>query len=369
MDSRIILMLLTFVLSVMLATVVIPRIILIAMRKKLFDMPNERKVHTRAIPRLGGVAFFPVSVFSFLFVMSLSLLARQKDGEGASLLPILPEVSLFVCGMIVLYLTGIADDLSGLRYRTKFYVQLLCAALLPLSGVWVNNLYGLFGIHELPAAVGMVLTVFLVVFVTNAVNLIDGIDGLASGLGIVALLVFAVLFYDIGDAVYSTLATAMLGVLIPFFYYNVFGSAEKAKKIFMGDTGSLTLGCVLSVWAIKYRQAGGGPGGIDGGPVFRTAFSTLIIPMFDVVRVVLVRLRNGKNPFLPDRNHIHHKFLDMGFSTRQAMVFLLCLACAFSVANILLIRCINHTLLFFADVLVWTGLNLYWDKRRETVHV
>ena len=118
---------------------------------------------------------------------------------------------------------------------------------------------------------------------------------------------------------YSMLAFSTLGVLVPFFYYNVFGNAERARKIFMGDTGSLTLGYILSFLAIKYSQ--NNPEVISNTKgTFLIAFSTLIIPAFDVIRVVMVRLRNGKSPFEPDKNHIHHKFLAMGFTPRKAMI-------------------------------------------------
>lgn len=157
---------------------------------------------------------------------------------------------------------------------------------------------------------------------------------------------------------------AMLGVLVPFFYYNVFGSAEHAKKIFMGDTGSLTLGYMLSFMVIKYSHWEEGMDWGTGSP-FLMAFSTLIIPAFDVVRVIIVRLRNGQSPFLPDRNHIHHKMPDMGLSARQAMVMLLCMAGVFSIGNILLMHVVNHTLLLVLNVMVWTGMHLYWDRLRD----
>ena len=240
---------------------------------------------------------------------------------------------LFACGMTLLYLTGIADDLVGVRYRQKFAIQIFCACLFPLSGLWINDLYGLFGIHELSAYVGIPFTVLTVVFITNAINLIDGIDGLASGLSSVALLVFTFLFISKGLWSYAMLSAGTFGVLVPFFYYNVFGSVERARKIFMGDTGSLTLGYILSFLAIKYSQHN-----TDIMPTskaaFLIAFSTMIIPAFDVVRVVLVRIREGHSPFEPDKNHIHHKLLAIGLSPRRAMLSLLSMSCAFSAANI-----------------------------------
>ena len=356
-------LLLTFCLSVFCARLIIPRILFISLRKKLFDMPDSRKIHNRAIPRLGGVSFFPTVLFSCCLVLSL----RTLTGYGIpayGFSEVLPEYLFLICGMTLLYLMGIADDLVGVPYRQKFVVQILCACFFPLGGLWINNLYGLFGLYALPAWFGMPFTVLTVVFITNAINLIDGIDGLASGLSSVALLVFGILFAERELWIYSSLSFATFGVLVPFFYYNVFGSAERARKIFMGDTGSLTLGYTLSFLAIKYSHCPPLSSSVSDG-AFVVAFSTLIVPAFDVIRVVLVRLRNGKSPFEPDRNHIHHKFLAMGFTPRRAMLTILLISCLFSASNILLVPYVDITLLLLGDVAVWIGLNLWWDRVRE----
>ena len=292
---------------------------------------------------------------------------RTLTGYGL-LLPavedVLPEFLFLICGMTLLYLTGIADDLVGVPYRQKFVVQILCACFFPLAELWVNDFYGLFGINALPAWFGIPFTVLAVVFITNAINLIDGIDGLASGLSSVALLVFGILFAEKELWIYSTLSFATFGVLVPFFYYNVFGSAERARKIFMGDTGSLTLGYVLSFLAIKYSQYN--PGMVPSSEgAFVIAFSTLIVPAFDVIRVVLVRLRTGHSPFEPDKNHIHHKFLAMGFTPRKAMITILLISCLFSGSNILLMPYVNITALLVGDIVMWIALNVWWDKVRD----
>lgn len=352
-----------FVISVFVARLIIPRIIIISLRKKLFDIPDARKVHKRAVSRLGGVSFFPTILLS----CSLVLAFRTLTGYNISNLQasyVLPECLFLICGMTLLYLTGIADDLIGVRYRQKFIVQILCACFLPISGLWINDLYGLFGINVVSAWIGVPFTVLTIVFITNAVNLIDGIDGLASGLSSVALLVFGVLFMGKGLWMYSMIAFSTLGVLVPFFYYNVFGSAERSRKIFMGDTGSLTLGYILSFFAVKYSQNNVEVISYTEG-AFVIAFSTLIVPAFDVIRVVMVRIRNGKSPFEADKNHIHHKFLAMGFTPRKALVTILLMSCVFSAFNIILMPWINNTVMLIVDITIWIGLNLWWDYLRN----
>lgn len=302
----------TFLLAALTARFIIPRILLISIRKRLFDVPDERKIHTQAIPRLGGVSFFPTILFAYALVFAVRLLGGDTFA-AAYAQHLLPEMLLFVCGMTMLYLVGIADDLVGVRYRQKFLVQIFCACLFPLAGLCINDFYGLLGIHQLPAFVAVPFTIFTVVFITNAINLIDGIDGLASGLSGVALLIFTGLFIEKGLWSYAMLSAATFGVLVPFFYYNVFGNADRARKIFMGDTGSLTLGYTLCFLAIKYCQYAPSVV-ISSDDAFFIAFSTLLLPAFDVIRVVLYRLRNGRNPFEPDKNHIHHKLLAIGLT-------------------------------------------------------
>ena len=359
---NIVFIIIAFAISAYIARLIIPRILLISFRKKLFDIPDERKVHKHAIPRLGGVSFFPTILLSCCSVLAV----RTLTGYGISAMLtsyILPEFLVLVCGMVLLYLTGIADDLVGVRYRQKFIVQIICASLFPVAGLWINDFYGLFGVGIVSAWFGVPFTILTIVFITNAINLIDGIDGLASGLSSVSLLVFGFLFIEKGLWIYSMLAFSTFGVFVPFFYYNVFGSVEHARKIFMGDTGSLTLGYILSFLAIKYSQNTEFISVTQGA--FVIAFSTLIVPAFDVVRVVIVRIYHGKSPFEPDKNHIHHQFLAMGFTVRKAMLLILLISCVFSGMNILLMPYVDNTLMLVGDVVAWIGLNLWWSRIRR----
>ena len=261
--------------AVVLGQIIIPNILLVSFRKRLFDMPDPRKVHHNLVPRLGGVSFFPVVLFCVCLFIGLRILL---GGTVESLFPpgTTPELLLFTAGLTLLYIVGVADDLIGVRYFKKFIVQLFAAMMLPLSELYINNLYGLFGIYDLSPFLGIPLTLLLVVFITNAINLIDGIDGLASGLSMVALAVFGGLFIYYGWWVYALVAFVSIGMLIPFFSYNVFGNAARGRKIFMGDTGSLMLGYLLSLFTVKYcMYTGDTPTETIGSPVL-VAFSVLL---------------------------------------------------------------------------------------------
>ena len=351
-----------FVSAVALGRMIIPNILIISLRKRLFDVPDERKVHKRPVPRLGGVTFFPVILFSLCVFTAVRLLMGHGP-EESKVDRLVCEFLFLMGGLTLLYIIGIGDDLVGVRYRRKFLVQILSAAMFPISGVYINCFYGLFGIYMVPAVVGIPLTMLLVVFITNAINLIDGIDGLASGLSMVALLVFGVLFVHYQMWSYAMLAFVTVGVIIPFFSYNVFGDADMGRKIFMGDTGSLTLGYILSFFVIRYCMYE--PDMLlltmKSSPVL-VSFSVLMVPCLDVVRVVLRRARNKKPLFMPDKTHIHHKFLAMGFSPRKALVTIQLMSACFCVFTIVGIRYLNNTLVFVIDVVVWTLLNLWFNR-------
>lgn len=229
--------------------------------------------------------------------------------------------------------------------------------------MYIDNLHGLLGIHGLPVWIGYPLTVLVIVFIINSINLIDGIDGLASGLCGVATLFYGVVFFLLHEYIYAILSFATLGVLVPFFYYNVFGDANKQKKIFMGDTGSLTIGMILCILCLRLLQCSTTEASAELPNILVLAYSPLLIPCLDVVRVYLHRVRNGKNPFLPDKNHIHHKLLALGMRQRMAMVSIVLVSILFSLCNIFISKYINVTLLVLINVLIWTLLNVWLTYR------
>ena len=341
--------------SIILTGVIIPKIILIAFRKKLFDEIDERKIHRGIVPRLGGIAFLPSIIFSFCVVIGFNLRTEELSLGEPLMMEMIP-IFFLLCGLMLMYLVGIADDLIGVRYRGKFLLQIFTGTLLVAGGMWISDHYGFLWIHHCPDWLGWLFSIFLVIYVANSINLIDGIDGLASGLSMIALIFYSIVFFLAGEYLFALMAATTLGTLIPFFYYNVFGHAENHNKIFMGDTGSLTIGTVLAFLSIAMFRIplGDIPG--NQNP-FILAIAPIILPCFDVVRVFVHRVRNGSNPFLPDKCHIHHKLLALGLVQWKALITILISDATIVGGNLLLSSLVQPTWLILGDIMAWTLLN------------
>jgi UDP-N-acetylmuramyl pentapeptide phosphotransferase/UDP-N-acetylglucosamine-1-phosphate transferase len=360
-----------FLTSMFLAMLVIPKVLVIAARHSLYDIPDERKTHKGAVPRIGGVSFVPCIIFAIMFTLGIFHLYPGM-AENRGYYPNNSEFYLFFCSLMLLYLGGVKDDLVGLRYRNKFIIQILSSSLIVLSGLYINNFYGLLGIYPVTSYIGIPLTVFVLVFIINAMNLIDGMDGLASGLSIFALCVYGTLFFLHGLGFYAALAFGTVGVLIPFFYYNVLGNVKKGRKLFMGDSGSLTLGLVLGFLAIRYTCYQ--PNVITPvGNMLVIAVSPILIPMLDVMRVILVRLKKRKHLFKADRNHIHHKLMDMGLRKSIVLVILLATNSGFCIVNFILLNFLDSHFIFLIDIVLWSAINTWLTgivrKRKQNLKI
>lgn len=340
-----------FLFSLISSCFILPHILIISHEKRLYDIPNTRKLHTKPVPRLGGISFFPIILITILSCIGVSLL-------NTSLAFFISDEALRVqfCALSIggmsLFLVGVKDDLIGVGYKGKFAVQIFSGILLALSGLWINSLGGGAFLQSIPIWVGIPFSVFLCVYITNAINLIDGIDGLASGLASISLITMGCVFAVDGQIAYATLAFSGVGCLLPFFIVNVRKSAESGKKLFMGDTGSLSLGYLISFLFISLSIDSSSFTPLDSRFQY-IAFGSLIIPTFDVVRVILLRLRKGVGVFHPDRNHIHHKLLRTGMSATQVMLFLLLLSLFFICSNYVLTSFMFGYIVFFIDLGIW----------------
>ncbi len=345
-----------FCVALLLTGIIIPQILLIAFSKKLFDEVDERKIHKGVVPRLGGIAFLPAIIFSICLVLSVDMSLGISDSTtvfaGYS-----QSIMYLLCAEMLMFLVGIADDLIGVRYKAKFVSQILAAIFVCASGAYIHDMEGILWIEELPSWLGWCLSGFFVVYIVNAINLIDGIDGLASGLSGIALIFYGIVLSQAQEWVLSLVVWAQLGTLVPFFYYNVFGNPKKRKKIFMGDTGSLTVGMILSFIALNVSNIKAPDVTKDYNQLV-LAFSPLIIPAFDVVRVYFHRIRQHRNPFLPDKCHIHHKLLALGLNQRASLCAILLSAVIFMLVNVGLSPYVSATWLLLGDVALWLCGNI-----------
>lgn len=274
----------------------IPVVLQIAEQKKLFDVPDERKVHARPVASLGGVGIFG----GFLLAALLSISEYTN-----------PEFQYFFAAALVIFFLGLKDDLVVLSAFKKIIGQLIAASILiHLGGIKLTSMHGLFGIYEVPAAFGLAMSYLTIIVVINSFNLIDGVDGLAGTLGLFTTTIFGIYFFAADQLPYSLLSFSMCGSLLAFLIFN-----HHPAKIFMGDSGSLMIGLVNAILVIKFLNIADAPGAIlpVASPV-AMAFAILMVPLFDTMRVFAIRIVNGRSPFTPDRNHIHHLMLNKGLN-------------------------------------------------------
>ncbi len=318
-------------LAALLSAVSIPVVIKVSKLKNLYDEPNERKVNKNIVPTLGGISIF------LSFFLSVIITSKGYAFE---------ELRYILAAIIIMFFIGLKDDLLIIAPNKKLLAQITTAILLiTLADIRISSLHGFLGIHEINYFVSFLLSVFVYVVIINAFNLIDGIDGLASGVAIITSLAFGTWFYLIGQIEYAILSFALIGSLGAFFYYNVF---SKENKIFMGDTGSLILGVVLTVLMIRFLEMN-----IENAAVYTiesapaVAFGLLIVPLYDTLRVFGIRILSRKSPFSPDKNHVHHKMLELGYSHKQATFRILLINVFFIGFNYLLQNIGEFQLLVF----------------------
>lgn len=309
---------LSFLLSFLLTFISIPKIIRVSYRKQLMDVPGSRSSHTRKIPRLGGVAiYFAITVVASIFCFDM-----------------LSKVIFFSAALVLLFFIGLMDDLLVVAPQKKLFAQILSALMIVVgSNIRIESFFGLFGIFELPYWISVFFTIFIIVLIINSYNLIDGIDGLASGVGILISLSFVFIFFRLYDYSMGFLAIAILGSLLAFLYFNL----SNQYKIFMGDTGSMVVGYLIAFMAIKFISLSSMPWvKIESAPII--AIAILIIPLIDTLSVIIIRLMKRKSPFTADQNHIHHRILRLGFNHTKTTLII----CAANVLLIVLAYQIRH---------------------------
>jgi len=297
-------------LSFMVTTVVYPFVLRYALRHHVVDNPNARKIHRKPIPVMGGVVVYAGILAGCL---AMALLVR-----GAS-------IRWSLMALTTMLVLGVWDDVKNLSAVLRFFLQFcIVGAYIAFTGHSLGNFYGLFGIHEISPWLGIPLSLVAGVGIINAINMIDGIDGYSSGYGIMACSCFAALFIIANHSVWSSLAVIVASALIPFFMHNVFGVKS---KMFIGDGGTLMLGTLMTVLVFCALTGETRSCRLETINVGMLAFTlaVLCIPVFDTLRVMTARIVRGNSPFHPDKTHLHHLFVDMGFSHLGAALFILML--------------------------------------------
>ncbi|MCX7987710.1 MAG: undecaprenyl/decaprenyl-phosphate alpha-N-acetylglucosaminyl 1-phosphate transferase [Bacteroidales bacterium] len=305
-DQRIVI-LLSFITAIIIVYTSIPTIVKVANAKRLTDEPGKRKAHTTSVPTLGGIAIFtgiliPFSLFTYFF--------RHF------------EFQYIIAASLILFFVGVKDDILVTAPFKKMMGQITASLIIIVLGDFrFTSLHGFYGIYHIPYWASVSLTLFVFLAIINGFNLIDGIDGLASGVGIVASVFFGTWFFLTGTTAYAILSAAVIGSLVTFFGFNVFG---RKNKIFMGDTGSLIIGLFMAVFAVKFNEMNTDPNipyFIHAAPA--VSFGILIVPLFDTLRVMIIRIIKRRSLFKPDKNHVHHKLLSMGFSHFHSTLLIL----------------------------------------------
>lgn len=293
-----------------------PYILEVAKAKNIVDNPNARKLQRVPVPVLGGL--------TVVFGILSGLMVFNMFGDFSDLFPVFATI-------IIILIIGLIDDMISLSPRVRFAAEIiLILYLIKTTGCQLNDFHGLWGIYIIPNYISVPLTVFACVGIINAVNLIDGVDGYSSGYSIVSCTLFGIMFYMLGDIRMVTLAAIVAASLVPFFLHNVFG---KHSKMFIGDAGTLSLGVIFSVFVITIISS---EQSIVGLPtnlgVIPFTLAVLCVPVFDTLRVMSARIIKGKSPFSPDKTHLHHLFLELGYSHIGAALSIIAI-------NILVVLC------------------------------
>lgn len=297
-----------FILAFFITWFGIPAVNRLARARNLFDQPGERSSHSDPVPRLGGSMIFAGVILSSVLFTDM-FTAR--------------ELKYIIAGMLILFFIGIKDDLVTLTPLKKAAGQIIAALVIVVcADIRITDCYGILSIEKLSYIPSVIISIILVIGLVNSINFIDGIDGLASGIGIMASIVFGIFFIENEHASYATICFSLSGSLVAFFYYN---TLSKKNKIFMGDTGSMIIGFLLSVFTIFLIEMPSPENPSDKALSVAPAMSLaiLFIPVFDGLRVSIIRIIHGKSIFKADKNHIHHKLLNITGSHLKTTIIIL----------------------------------------------
>ena len=276
-----------------------PKVLKIAILKNIVDNPDARKLQRNPVPVLGGIAVF--------FGITIGLCCSQAIFNSAS-------TFMLISAMLIMLYTGTMDDIISLSPGIRFLIEILVIVwLMYASNTSINCFWGLWGVSTIPAWISYPLTILAAVGIINAINLIDGVNGLSSGFCFMSSVLFAIFFMITGNQTMTTLAMSAAGAIIPFFLHNVFG---QSTKMFIGDGGTLVIGTMMAMFVMSILGVNHGCIGVasTGAGLIPFVLAVLSMPVFDTIRVMSTRIMDKKSPFHPDKTHLHHMLIDLGFS-------------------------------------------------------
>ena len=291
--------LLVFGVSMLVSMLAYPRMLRFAKSHNIVDNPNARKLQRVPVPVMGGLVVF-LGILSGVLVLS----AFVQE----------PMVMWGLGGMSVMLIIGMWDDMVSLPASFRFVLEvILVGVIIWQTGIYIDDFHGLWGIHSIEPWLAYTLSIIVGVGMINVMNMIDGVDGYSSGFGVLASVCFALLFMNVWSTVMVSLAVIVVGALLPFFMHNVFGIRS---KMFIGDGGTMMLGMLMVVFGFYALSSKGRCACLeaDGLGLIALTMAIVSIPLFDTLRVIFMRIIRGYSPFKPDKTHMHHLFIDMGFS-------------------------------------------------------
>ena len=308
----------SFLSALFISYIAIPKLIQFALKLKLLDAAGDRSSHQVSTPFFGGIAIFTGVIFSLIF---------WADN--------FENIQYTLVSILIVFIVGLIDDLRAITAFKKLIGQILATLVLILLGdLQIDNMHGVLGIYELPIWASVSFTIFVVIVIINGFNLIDGIDGLAGGLGLISSFCFGVIALLMNQIDIALISFTLMGALLGFLKYNIFPA-----RIFMGDTGSLVVGMILSILAInciKYGLVNENYSSPNVGPLL--AISFLAIPLFDSLRVFIARAINGNGPLTAARDHVHHTLIDLGIGHKYSSLILFAVSVIIIFLTYLLIK-------------------------------
>ncbi len=331
--------------SFVICFLIIPVIIKYSLEKNLVDIPGRRKIHKKITPSMGGIAIFIGFIIAALIWMDI---------------PQWKETRYLLIALCIVFFIGVRDDLVPLRPFMKLLGQIVAALIIiTLFDLRLKSFYGILGFYDIPLVLSYAITLFTIIVITNSFNLIDGLDGLAGTIAGIALLAFGVSFFLAGDTVFAVLSFSLLGAVIAFLFFN-----WDPSEIFMGDTGALVIGMILAILSIRFIDVQHNlppenpykfTASIAG------AVSFIIIPLADTLRIFILRTIRGQSPFTPDKSHIHHSIMRLGFSHGRTTIILGCTQLFFIILCVLL-RGFNDNYVLAGVILLSTLLSVLLDR-------